>query len=383
MPVGTRQGKQEQQLLFLSTSSSSSQRFDAVALGIRCVSSFVCTPVAVKISMMKADTAAQSKAEAFAQSIMREPEPIDGSDGMSVFKDIVNLETGRMGPNVVVRNITVPFWQACIDLVDTPQLRYRVCAVGSSGIGKSSCTPVLIRMLLKRKATVVYLIRSYQKASFCYEFIPNANGSVTTRLYPEKEGICNIASLNSESTYYVVDPGHTQDSCNPASDFQAKVIIVASPDSRRWGDGEFRKARGTVMGFFKYFPVWELSELLAARMFFPLSIDEEEVVVQRYSEIGGFPPLIFLNSQSSFDRELRDQEINMNKLTLEQVTRIARHDDIFLDPTSQWQPRGNLLTYAKSRNDDYTFDVATVAFASPLVKQKIYTKFKKELGAEG
>jgi hypothetical protein len=340
-----------------------------------------------KISMRKADTAAQRKAEAFVQSIMREPEPIDGSDRMSVLKDIVDLETGTMGVDVVVRNITVPFWQACIDLVDTPQMRYRVCAVGSSGIGKSSCTPVLIRMLLKRKATVVYHIRSLEKDLFYYEFIPNANGTVTTRLYPEDEGICNIASLNSKSTYYVVDPSQTEDSCNPASDFQAKVIIVASPDSRHWGDGEFRKARGTVMGFFKYFPVWELSELLAARMFFLSPISEEEVVVQRYSKIGGFPPHIFFydcqSMQSWFDVLLRNQETYMNKLTLEQVTRIARHEEIFLDPTSQWQPRGNLLTYTKSRNDDYTFDVATVAFASPLVKQKIYTKFKKDLGAEG
>ena len=127
-------------------------------------------------------------AEAFAQSIMREPEPIAGSDGMSMLRDVVML--GKKGGliNVFLRKITVPFWQACIDLVDMPDAHYRVCAVGSAGIGKTTCTPVLIRMLLKRQATVVYLIRSLEKDFFYYEFIPNANGSVTTNVYPEKDG---------------------------------------------------------------------------------------------------------------------------------------------------------------------------------------------------
>jgi hypothetical protein len=310
----------------------------------------------------------KSSAEAFAQSILREPEPIAGSDGMSVLMDIVDLETGEVG-NVVLRNITEPFWQACIDKVNTPQMDYRVCAVGSPGIGKTTCTPVLIRMLLKQLNTVVYLIRSVEKTRFYYEFIPNANGSVATNVYPEKEGRSNIASLNSESTYYVVDPGKTKDSCDPSSTFEAKVMIVASPDSRHWGDSMFSKAFHSVMGFLKYFPVWELCELLAARTFFAESI-AEEVVLQRYSEVGGVPGYIFA-SQIRFNAILKQQGRNINALTWEQVEKIAK---------IEVEPKGDLLVYMKSPNDE-TFKKDTVVLASPLVEQKVYTKFKKQLWA--
>jgi hypothetical protein len=324
--------------------------------------------------------AAKTRADAFAKSIMCETVPIAGSDdnsvGMSVLENIVDLETGRLG-NVVLRNITVPFWQACIDKVNTPQMRYRVCAVGSPGIGKTTCTPVLIRMLLKRQATVVYLIRSVEETSFYYEFIPNANGSVTTNVYPEKDGESNIASLNSKSTYYVVDPGQTKDSCDPGNNFQAKVIIVASPDSRHWGDSMFSKACGTGKGFFKYFPVWERSELLAARTFLAESIPEE-VVSKRYSEIGGVPGSVFAE-QSSYDAVLIRQERNINDLTWEQVEKIGKDEVGSLDSMSPLQPKGALLAYVKSTDDDDTFKEDTVAFASPLVEQRTYTKFKKQL----
>jgi hypothetical protein len=331
--------------------------------------------------------AAQNNAKTFAESILRETVQIAGSVGMSVLENVVMLETGELC-NVVLRKITKPFWQACIDMVNAPEKRYRVCAVGSPGIGKTTCTPVLIRMLLKRNATVVYIIRSLKENRFYYEFIPNANGSVTTNVYPEKEGESNIESLKSKSTYYVVDPGKTKESCDPGDDFQAKVIIVASPDSRHWGDSMFRKARGTVKGFFRFFPVWELSELLAARTFFPVSIDEEDVVSKRYSEVGGVPASIFAD-QSSYDDDLEQQRTNINALTWEQVEKIGKNEVDYFDSMSPLLPKGALLAYVKSPNDndtvedvtfkDVTFEEDTVALASPLVEQEVYTKFKKQL----
>ena len=322
--------------------------------------------------------AAQNNAKTFAESILRETVPIAGSDGMSVLENVVMLEsTGRL-VNVVLRKITMPFWQACIDLVDTPERSYRVCAVGSPGIGKTTCTPVLIRMLLKRQATVVYLIRSVKETDFYYEFIPNANGSVTANVYPEKEGESNIESLKSESTYYVVDPGETKDTCNPSITFQAKVIIVASPDTRHWGDSEFLKGRWPVQGFFRFFPVWELSELLAARTFFPVSIAEEEVVSKRYSELGGVPRYIFAD-QSSYNAVLKQQRTNINALTWEQVEKIGNNEVDYFDSMSPLLRKGALLAYVKSPNDNDTFEEDTVALASVLVEQKVYTKFKKKL----
>ena len=86
-------------------------------------------------------------------------EEIPNSDGMSVLRKVVKLET-NVRADIVIRNITKPFWQACIDTVNTPYMRIRVCAVGTPGTGKTAATPILIRMLLDEGHTVVYLLRT-------------------------------------------------------------------------------------------------------------------------------------------------------------------------------------------------------------------------------
>jgi hypothetical protein len=73
-----------------------------------------------------------------------------------------------------------------------------------------------------------------------YEFTPNnESDTVTTKVYHECNGGDDIASLFDSSTYYVVDPGKTKDSCDPVEDFEPKVIIVSSPDECHWGGNSF------------------------------------------------------------------------------------------------------------------------------------------------
>ena len=97
---------------------------------------------------------------AFAKSIMQgEYEPIPDSDGMSVLRNVVQLHSGK-ALDVVLRFNTIPFWQRCLDVGNTPGMRYRVAAIGSPGIGKTTTTPILIRMLLEQGKTVVYLIQT-------------------------------------------------------------------------------------------------------------------------------------------------------------------------------------------------------------------------------
>jgi hypothetical protein len=190
-------------------------------------------------------------AKRFLETIMVEPEAIRDTDGMFVLRDVPDLETWGKG-DIVIRKITEPFWEACIAKVDEPEHRYRVCAVGTSGIGKTTCTPVLIRLLLQANHTVVYHIRTAKEKGYIYEFLPDGNGSYTANVYQEAQ-FDDVESLQNsvQSTYYVVDPGMTDDSsCNPDDTFQAKVIIVSSPDSKHWGRGEFSKRRGNICGFF-------------------------------------------------------------------------------------------------------------------------------------
>jgi hypothetical protein len=287
---------------------------------------------------------AKQLAEDFVKSVMgKKPEPILGSDGMLVMRKVVTLERG-VARDVVIRKVTRPFWQACIDAVDpppppppppshdsdratgapgqqaaTPTEQLRVCAVGTPGIGKTTCTPFLIRMLLMVNKTVVYHMRAPRDAGWMYEFIPGSNDGdpVTANVYPEQAFKSGVPSLREPSTFYVVDPGKTTDSCDPSSLFRPKVIIVASPDSKHWGANEFRKERADLEGVIKVYPVWELEELLQARQFFRRKMTIEEIE-KRYLQVGGVPRHIFAGDES-YAEIVRSQVVALRRLAKEQV----------------------------------------------------------------
>jgi hypothetical protein len=84
---------------------------------------------------------------------------------------VPKLESGAT-KDLVIRNITEDFWKETIRTAETPNKRYHVCAVGTSGIGKTSSTAILIRLLLLMQRTVVYRIRSPEKIGWVYEFTP-------------------------------------------------------------------------------------------------------------------------------------------------------------------------------------------------------------------
>jgi hypothetical protein len=94
------------------------------------------------------------------------------------------------------------------------------------------------------KKTVVYLFRTPEKDCSLPKIVSRA-------CIQDPETFDDIWSLEDPSTYFVVNPGK-------------KVIIVAFRDSKHWGGGEFEKLRNNAGGVFKYFPLRELSELLAA-----------------------------------------------------------------------------------------------------------------------
>jgi hypothetical protein len=103
----------------------------------------------------------------FVNALMSEDaiQKIPGESQMRVIKNLRCLETGERDSyfSPIIRDITEPFWQPCINIVETPGCRYRVCAVGTPGIGKTTDTSYLIRMLLLMNKTVVYHIRTVEK----------------------------------------------------------------------------------------------------------------------------------------------------------------------------------------------------------------------------
>ena len=70
---------------------------------------------------------------------MKDYKPI--GKGLNVLEHVIDLETGNLDRNVVIRKITEQFWQACIDVVDQKGVRYRVATVGSLVSAKRSQHP--------------------------------------------------------------------------------------------------------------------------------------------------------------------------------------------------------------------------------------------------
>jgi hypothetical protein len=266
--------------------------------------------------------AAAQVARDFVESVMdRQPETIEGSDGMLVMKDVVKLETG-VKADVVIRKVTGPFWQACIDAVE--RVGIRVCAVGTPGIGKTTCTPFLIKMLLEQKKTVVYRVRSEDDDEWVYEFIPAESSygdPVTANVYPAQAFSSGVPSLSEPSTFYVVDPGKFKGSCDPSNTFRPKVIIVASPDSKHWGAHEFYKKRDGMKGVLKFFPVWELHEILQARPVLGPTMTAEHVA-DRYNHVGGVPRDIF-DDDEGFKEALRRQDKAGRLLSDQQIKDVS------------------------------------------------------------
>ena len=299
--------------------------------------------------------------KAFVKSIMEnEYESIPNSDGMSVLRNVVMLEIGKT-QDVVLRNTTIPFWQQCLDLVNTSIMLHRVAAIGASGIGKTTTTPILIQMLLHQGKTVVYLIRSLVKEGWYYEFVPGPNNSIVTNVYPESIQRDEITSLIVKSTYYIVDPGSTKDDCNPPSDFVPKVILVPSPYSGHWGGSKFRKMQDGVIGTFKSMPLWTLEELLSAQ---PILCPDLTVGVVRdmYRLFDGVPHDVFDDYSDSFMLDVKMENMPkisfFDKIRKEREVILARMICAYLHEKPKSQADPYIYTLVKEYFNTFSSSVA-------------------------
>jgi hypothetical protein len=222
---------------------------------------------------------------------------------MSVLKNVVDLESYSTR-DVVLRSITEDFWEEVITSTSTQ----RVCAVGTPGIGKTTITCILIRLLLQQNRTVIYHILTTKNDGYVYMFTPISKDplEIDVNVIAEKYFMYGDTEVNMTTMYYVADPGQTMEvSCNINNAFLGKVIIVASPNSKHWGGSDFRKERGASLpGLFLNFPVWTLDELIAAKQYFKYNLDDEKII-NRYEQVGGVPRHIFTDD-ATFNGILRE-----------------------------------------------------------------------------
>ena len=320
---------------------------------------------------------ALDRARKFVTSIMSDMEEIPWSNGMQVMRGVTRLEAGTEG-DIVIRRITEPFWKECLRVVNEKGMRRRVCAVGTPGIGKTTSTPFLLRMLLMQGHTVVYHVRTEQLRGWYYEFVPQLDNSVIANVYPERGSMDKIESLQCNSTFYIVDPGKTKDSCDLDDLFQPKLMIVASPDEGHWGGSEFRKDRGIVLGIFRVYPMWDLEELQLARAYLSTFSGVQltaDVVEARFRQVGGVPRHIF---SSNFNEKLQIQDEAIVALTNDQVIKIAQKEMNAVGSFAPGQPKSAIIGYAKSDGNPQ-FSMRIVEIISPLVAEKVFVKFMKTL----
>jgi hypothetical protein len=294
---------------------------------------------------------ARAIAQEFVDILMNDSmhEEIPNSDGMTYVRDIPKLEDHTRGP-MIVRKITVPFWRACIQTLNLRGIG-KVAAVGTPGIGMTSCTPMLIRTLLQEGSTVVYHVVKETNPGWLYEFTSRTDGEgYRAQVYPDRMGVDGVPCLALSTTYYIVDPGMTKTKCQPCPPFKPKVVVVASPDSRHWGESAFRKG---VAGIFMYFPVWSKSELWSCNGILGRKMSEN-CFNERYRLFGGVPRHVFA-SQGCALQWLARQNHALNELTPDEVKQIGTDKLNALNSFSTGQLRSTLLGYVLSSEDNGTF----------------------------
>jgi hypothetical protein len=317
-----------------------------------------------------AEAKAKELAQEFVVSLMAaESEMVPDGDGMNVLKGVKDI---RGGPavNIILRSTTEPFWEACKLLADKG---HRVCAIGSPGIGKSTTTPVLIKLLLGKGITVVYLKRTTNSTGFYYQFTPNvATGATDVLLFSEDTKDAYVEALTQEATFFIIDPDETDTTCNPSPFVKAHVIINASPANKHWGGNEFAKARdGYTGGQFLYFPLWSLAELLAAAPLIDADVDAETVRT-RYRLVGGVPRFVFAPSVEPAVKQLRTA---VGKLSATQALSIATGKVAELETSDDTQPQSAIMGYSASA--DYTKGNAVIM--SDLARELVVTTHANQL----
>jgi hypothetical protein len=250
--------------------------------------------------------------------------------------------------DVVIRPLTEAFWSACVQLA--LEGSGHVCAVGTPGIGKSASIPYLIYLLLSMKRAVVFLLRTNDKTNWYYEFTstPQMPSPYSCQIHPEATVHWNIPSLQDPEAFCIIDPGATSDSCNPGA-LAAKLIIVSSPDSKRWGGSAFSKiGLGYHGGQFLYYPLWSLDELLAVRSVLNQQVTEEQVR-QRYYNVGGVPRDVFYG----YETALSEQDSAVAALTEFQATRYLRDLAYGVVTMDRERPNARLLGLTSSEETGF------------------------------
>jgi hypothetical protein len=317
-------------------------------------------------------TTANIRGRFYIHSIMKDFEAIPNSNGMSVLHDVCDLASNTKS-TVVLRSITEDFWTKAIESVK----RYHVCVVGTPGIGKTTATCILIRLLLQANRTVVYRVKTLNKDGVVFYFRPcTISNAIHVQTAKEKDFSYN--TINNPSTYYFVDPGKTNNSCNPERSLKGNIIIVASTDERHWGGSQFWKhcgSDGCKSSRCMDFPVWSLEELLASSYYFAQQPNDHEIK-RRFNVVGGIPGYIFA---TNFEQIESAQHHAMSMLSSQSMESIAFHSDVRRGHYVHGVDKDLLLSSHLKDNDNGSYKESYASLCSHSVYTYVAKNFMKEI----
>ena len=84
-------------------------------------------------------------------------------------------------------------------------------------------------------------------------------------------------------------------------------------------------------------------------------------------------------SDSDYDKALVAQNMALNKLTKQKIILIAKDDMDAVGSFSKNKAKSTVIGYGASDSDDHLYETGRVVLISPLVAEKVYTKFMKIL----
>ena len=223
------------------------------------------------------------------------------ADGIKYYKDatLLNIDTNL---DVVLTRRVRRFWEAVVKVSE----EYRVAAVGTPGVGKSTTVVYAVKKLLEAGVNVVY--HKYDASvndRYYMQFKPMAENDalvdVEASVFPGSKQLDNIDLLVNKETcinsVYIVDPGEGTHKvcCDPGTYVNPRVIIVASADERHWGGKAFVQRNGVGLGTFMYYPMPRKEQIFAARCHY-LSGNEDmdrTTFESRHRYFGRVPRFLF------------------------------------------------------------------------------------------
>lgn len=314
------------------------------------------------------------RGRAFIESIT--PVPGDGvvewftEDPDLFYMPSVCLLSGSV-KNIIISTDIHQFWKRCISSCTG---RFRVCATGSPGVGKSTTMMYLIYLLLfEFEKRVVYVMRttvgeSGEREGFYYEW-EIENGVVTTNVHPETlsvEDVIDERADNFKNTFFLCDPGATLDNCMPPYTFLANVIANASADDRHWGGGEFKKAReeNYASGILLTFPLLTKKHIFLARTL--MGDVDKQTLEKRHRNFGSIPRFLFASRSDQLEQQLQAQVVELANMSGDMAKRIM-NNMAELNNYDSRAPKSSIMCVTSEAPE---FLKSKASFVSDLVAEK-------------